>query len=296
MTAVRISAVTFQAGRVETFADFAEHVTRLVRQASIDEPDFLLFPEIVTAELASFFSETDLPSRVKRLANYSDDYLQLFDGLARQHGIYIVGGTHVRTLDDRLYNVAHMFSPDGEVFEQQKLHLIPVEKALFEPGRQLNVWDTEKAKICLLTCYDIEFPETARVATLRGAEIVLSPAAALGASGYWQVRHCAQARCIENQIYLAQSCLLGEVIPGTPFRGRSSIQCPCDTAVCENGVLAEGNMDQEGVVSAEVDTGLLRELRIRGEATPLNDRRGDVIEALYRETDASWGKESDPLN
>ena len=96
MTAVHISAVTFQAGRVETFADFAEHVTRLVRQASIDEPDFLVFPEIVTAELSSFFSETDLPARVKRLADYSDDYLQLFDGLARQYGLYIVGGSHVR--------------------------------------------------------------------------------------------------------------------------------------------------------------------------------------------------------
>ena len=63
MTTVRISAVTFQAGRAETFTDFAEHVTRLVRQASTDEPDFLVFPEIVTAELTSFASETDLPAR-----------------------------------------------------------------------------------------------------------------------------------------------------------------------------------------------------------------------------------------
>ena len=287
MTTVRISTATFQAGRVETFSDFAEHVTRLVSQAAIDKPDFLLFPEIVTAELISFFGETDLPRHVKRLADYTDDYLQLFYGLARQHGIYIVGGSHVRKLDDRLYNVAHMFSPEGEVFEQQKLHLIPLEKALFEPGRQLSVWDTEKAKICLLTCYDMEFPETVRLATLRGAEIVLSPSATSGVSGYWRVRHCAQARCIENQIFVAHSSLLGEVIPGAPFRGRSSILCPCDTAIRENGVVAEGAMDQEGVISAEIDTGWLKEIRIRGEVTPLNDRRRDVIEALYRETGAS---------
>jgi predicted amidohydrolase len=287
MTTVHISTATFQAGRVETFADFAEHVTRLVREATVDEADFLIFPEIVTAELMSFFSETDLPARVKRLADYTDDYLQLFDGLARQHGLYIVGGSHVRKLDDRLFNVAHLFSPEGEVFEQQKLHLIPLEKALFEPGRQLSVWDTEKAKICLLTCYDIEFPETVRLATLRGAEIVLSPSATAGASGYWRIRHCAQARCIENQIFVAQSCLLGEVIPGAPFRGRSSILCPCDSALRETGVVAEGAMDQEGVVSAEVDTAWLKEVRIQGEVTPFNDRRQDVIEALYRETDAS---------
>lgn len=284
MTSVRISTTTFQAGRLESFTDFAEHITRLVRQAIIDEPDILLFPEYVTAELMSFFSETDLPARVKRLADYTDDYLQLFHGLARQHGLYILGGSHIRNVDDRLYNVAHLFSPEGEIFEQQKLHLSPLEKPMLEPGRQLRIFDTEKAKICLLTCYDIEFPETARLATLRGAEIVLSPSATPGASGYWRVRHCAQARCIENQIYVAQSSLLGEVIPGAPFTGTASILCPCDTTVREDGVVAVGTLDQAGVVSGEVDTDWLKEIRIRGEVTPLNDRRWDVIEALYRET------------
>ena len=205
MTCVRISTTTFHAGRIETFADFAEHVTRLVDQAIIDKPDFLIFPEYVTAELMSFFSETDLPGRVKRLADYTDDYLQLFHELARQHGLYIIGGTHVRNVDDRLCNVAHLFSPEGEVSEQQKLHLIPLEKALLEPGRHLHIFDTEKAKICLLTCYDIEFPETARLATLRGAEIVLSPS---------------------SSVYAVEKPLLFAAVPLLP----TSIPC-CDSSV-----------------------------------------------------------------
>lgn len=281
MAKIRISAAGFKAGPIKTFGDFADHCTQLVNQARSDTPDFLVFPELFTTELMTFFEESDLLAKFAKLATYTDDYRSLFKELAKKNGFHIIAGSHLKEVDGKKFNTSHIFTPDGEVWQQRKCHLFPVETAWTSPGDKLKVFETDKVKFSVLTCYDLEFPEAARLLTLQGADILFSPSATLDEHGYWRVRHCAQARCIEDQVYVLHCSLLGD-IGGLSFWGMASILTPCDKGFPQKGISAESASNEETVISAEVETDMLYEIRKTGAATTLEDRRWDMIDSLYK--------------
>lgn len=280
MTNIRIAAVPFQAGPVDCFDDFADHVSRLAEKAALEDPDFLVFPELFTSELLNSFEEQDIVEKFARLTKYTEDYLRLFRGLAEDKGFHIVGGSHLREAAGKFYNTAHLFTPDGEVREQRKCHLVPLETAWTTPGDRLEVFETEKVRLGILTCYDLEFPESARLMTLRGADLLISPSATLEEQGYWRVRHCGHARCIEDQVYVVHCSLLGNVA-GIPFWGMASVLTPCDTGFPAKGIAAESPLNEETIVTADLDLEKLYEHRTRGTVSTLKDRRWDVLEALH---------------
>jgi predicted amidohydrolase len=281
MAKIRIAAAGFKAAPIKNFADFADHCTQLVNQAKSDTPDFLVFPELFTTELMTFFGESDLLAKFAKLTTYTDDYRSLFKELAKKNGFHIIAGSHLKEVDGKKFNTSHIFTPDGEVWEQRKCHLFPVETAWTTPGEKLKVFETDKVKFSVLTCYDLEFPEAARLLTLQGADILLSPSATLDEHGYWRVRHCAQARCIEDQVYVLHCSLLGD-IGGLSFWGMASILTPCDKGFPQKGIAAESASNEETVISAEVETDMLYEIRKAGAATTLKDRRWDMIDDLYK--------------
>ena len=281
MSRIRISAACFKAGPVTGFDDFADHVLRLTNQAVDEYPDFLVFPELITMELISSFQNIKESEEYFHLAEYTDDYLGLFTGLAKDKGFYIIGGSHLREFNGKLYNTSHLFTPDGGVLEQRKCHLFPDELPTTTPGDHLEVFETEKVKLSLLTCYDLEFPEAARLVAVQGAELLLSPSATASVHGYWRVRHCAQARCVENQVFAAHCSLLGK-IGETPYFGAASILTPCDGEFPEKGIAAESPFKEERIATAELETEMLREIRQSGAATTFNDRRWDMLDSLYQ--------------
>ncbi len=280
MAKIRISAVPFKAGPVSSFDDFADHVARLVERAAVEKPDILVFPELFTAELLHFFEETDIVDKFARLTTYTEDYLSLFQGMARDKALYIVAGSHLKEREGRFFNTAHLFTPTGKVWEQDKCHLVPFETAWTTPGDELKIFETEKVKFSILTCYDLEFPETSRLMTLRGADLLISPSATLDEQGYWRVRHCGHARCIEDQVYVIHCSLLGNVAC-LPFWGMASVLTPCDSGFPLKGIAAESPLNEEVVITADLDTEMLYENRSRGTVTPLKDRRWDVLDALH---------------
>lgn len=284
MAKIRISSVSFKCGTIKSFDDFADHATRLVSKAASNSPDFVVFPELFTNELMTFFDDDELDVKFRRIPQYTEDYMNLFGKLAKEKALYIVAGSHVKEVEGNYYNTSHVFTPDDQVLEQRKAHLFPPERAVqLTPGDNIAVFQTEKAKISILICYDLEFPEVSRIVTLKGAEILFSPSATLDDHGYWRVRHCGQARCIEDQVFVVHCSLLGDWgVPGLEFWGASSILTPCDKGFPEKGIAAEGPFNEESVVTAEVDTEMLYEIRQQGAATTLKDRRWDMIEDLYR--------------
>ncbi len=280
MAKIRISAVPFKAGPVSSFDDFADHVTRLVEQAAAEEPDIVVFPELFTMELLNFFEEPDLIDKFARLTTFTGDYVSLFSGLSKSKACYIVAGSHLKEVEGKFYNTGHLFSPEGKVWEQQKCHLVPLETAWTAPGDELKIFETEKVKFSILTCYDLEFPETSRLMTLRGADILISPSATFDEQGYWRVRHCGHARCVEDQVYVVHCSLLGNAA-GIPLWGMASILTPCDTGFPLKGIAAESPLNEETIATADLDTEQLYEHRSKGTVTTLKDRRWDVLEALH---------------
>jgi predicted amidohydrolase len=116
--------------------------------------------------------------------------------------------------------------------------------------------------------------------TLRGADILISPSATFDEQGYWRVRHCGHARCIEDQVYVVHCSLLGSAA-GLPLWGMASILTPCDALFPLKGIAAESPLNEETIVTADLDTELLHEHRKKGTVTTLKDRRWDVLDALH---------------
>ncbi len=281
MAKIRVSVVPFKAGPVASFEDFAAHVARLVEEAAAEGPDLVVFPELFILEVANALDEPDLMRRLAGLADYTEDYLRLFHGLAGRHGLAIVAGSHLERVEDGFFNTSRLFLPDGTVRVQRKCHLTPIEASWMRVGEGPEVFEVGGVRLSILTCYDLEFPETCRLAVLRGAELLVSPSATLDEQGYWRVRHCGHARCVENQVFVAHCSLLGKAA-GLPFWGMGSILTPCDAGFPLRGVAAESPPGEESVVTAELETDRLREIRHKGAVTPLRDRRRDMIEALCR--------------
>ncbi len=159
-----------------------------------------------------------------------------------------------------------------------KSHLTPLEQAMgLTPGNQIQIFETQNVKVGIALCYEIEFPELVRILTLQGAEIIFCPSHTLDEFGFWRVRHCCQARAIENHIYVVHCCLVG--IPPNPVTagwGKSSILSPCEKPWPSNGTLVESEVNEETVITSKLDLKLLRKKRTRGATTPLTDRRPEL--------------------
>lgn len=272
MEKIKVSAVQFAFKPINNFEEFASNVKDLVNQAK--GSDFVIFPEAFTIEFY-YFDER------KELHEYEDQYIHLFKQLSERTNQYIVAGSHIIKRNENLYNTGYVFCPDGQIFKHAKTHLLPDEaKHLgITPGTELEIFEIDGVKFGLGICYEMEFPEVARTYALKGAEIVFTPSLTVNEHGFWRVRHCCQARAIENQIYVVHSCLVGtSAIPVLSGWGKSSILSPCESPWTTNGVIAEAEANKECVITGELDLKLLREKRKRGAATTLKDRRPEIYE------------------
>jgi predicted amidohydrolase len=273
MTKIKISAVQYSYKPIKNFEEFASNVENLVNQAN--GSDFVVFPEVFTLELQYIIPHHE----INKIPQFEGQYIELFKSLSKEKNQIIIAGSHLTRVNNKLYNIGHIFCPDGKIFKHTKTHLMPSEvKMGFTHGTSLEIFKTEKTKIALGICYEMEFPEVARILTLKGAEIIFTPSYTLGEHGFWRVRHSCQARAIENQIYVVHSCLVGiplgiKMLEGW---GRTSILSPCEEPWAPNGIIAEANTNEEMVITGEVDLKLLHKKRKRGVATTLNDRRPEI--------------------
>lgn len=96
--------------------------------------------------------------------------------LARERDIVIVGGFPERGADGKAYNSAALVDPRGIRAVYRKVHLWNGEKNYFTPGDEAPaVVDTVHGRLALMICYDVEFPEWARMVGLAGAELLCCP-------------------------------------------------------------------------------------------------------------------------
>jgi predicted amidohydrolase len=277
MDKVIVSSIQFAYKSINDFEDFAKNVEDLLGQTK--ESHFVVFPETFTFELLYL-----LPNyNISRIPEFTDKYVELFSELSREYDQYIVAGSHLVFEGDNEYNMSHLFSPDGTVFKHRKTHLFPLERQMgVMPGDALETFKSDFGKIAIAICYEIEFPEVVRILTLKGAKIVFCPSYTVGEHGFWRVRHCCQARAIENQIYVIHSCMVGRPpLGGIEGWGKSSICAPCEAPWNPNGIIIESNPNKEEIITAELDLKILKKKRKKGAATTLKDRRIDIYNIQF---------------
>lgn len=294
---MRIAVTQFKVRDIPNFDEFAEHVAWHVQGAVWQGADFVVFPEYFTSELLTIFPEArttphDEAGRIfdRMGREYKESYLDLFKGIAREKGIYVVGGSlfYHNADDGRYYNACFIFDPDGRVHEQRKTHPayeLVYNREMVTPGNDLEVFDTDFGRIGVTICYDAAFPETARILMLNGAEIIFNPSCVFNEWGVERMRTYSAARAIENQCYVANSQVLGDIsFPSDRpihYEGRSAIHSPADPSMGPpDGVLVQGTLGQEQVLSAEIDLEKLRSYREVGIPPMLKDRRPKLYKRL----------------
>jgi predicted amidohydrolase/ribosomal protein S18 acetylase RimI-like enzyme len=287
---VRVAAMQYLLRPIDSFADFATQAQFFVRSAATYGCQFVLFPEYFTMQLLSYLTELSAARAVRRLAQLTPEYEALFQGLAEENRLYIIAGTHPIVQEGEVFNAAHLFTPNGRIFRQKKVHLTPTEKTFYQlsRGHGFYVYHTEHARIAILVCYDVEFPEAARVLAEAGAEILFVPSCTDDRQGFCRVRYCAQARAIENQIYVVMTGTVGNQ-PQVPHMaanyGQAAIMTPSDYFFARDGIAAEGTINQEQMVMSDVDLDLLREQRVGGTVVPLKDLIKDAYDRVIHCTD-----------
>ncbi len=283
---VRVSAVQYKMRRVASFEEFARQVEFFVDVASDSKSDFVLFPELFTLQLLSLVKSSRPGAAARTLADFTDQYLRLFADLAIRYNVNIIGGTQFTLEEERLYNVAYLFRRDGSIARQYKVHATPNESRWWgiRGGDKVEVFETDRGRIAILVCYDIEFPELVRIAADRGAQIIFVPFNTNDRNGYLRVRYCAQARCVENQIYVVASGCVGNlpsVENADTHYAASGIFTPSDIAFARDGIAAEASPNIETVITHDLDTELLRRARRAGTVRNWNDRRTDLYKVHW---------------
>lgn len=280
---VRLACVQYQVRPIGSFEDFAKQCEYFVDVGAGYDCDFVIFPEIFTLQLMSFLEEGTPHQDARKVAAFTPRYLELFSDLALRYNINVLGGSHFTLEDEELYNVSYLFHRNGGIDTQYKLHITPSERQWWgvKPGRSLEVFQTDKAKVAILVCYDVEFPELARIAVQKGAQILMVPFCTDERHAYLRVRYCAQARCIENQVYVAIAGTVGNLpsVENMDIQyAQSGIFTPSDFAFSRDAIGAESTPNVETVVIHDVDLEVLRRHRLRGSVTNLQDRRHDLYE------------------
>ena len=184
-------------------------------------------------------------------------------GAARQHGIWLIGGTLPLAAPDpaKVMNTTLVYNPQGEaVGRYDKIHLFGFSKGsesydearTIVPGAAVASVELPFGRVGLSICYDLRFPELYRA--MGPCALIVVPAAFTHTTGlaHWEV--LLRARAIENQCYVLAAAQGGLHPNGRRTWGHSMLIDPWGAV---KAVLAEG----EGVVSGTIDAALLDSVR-----------------------------------
>lgn len=194
-TTVRVGLVQWQMRSYQTLDDVFEQVEFFIDAVSGYKSDFVLFPEYFNAPLMAKFNHMGEAQSIRALAQYTEEIRDRFINLAIKHNINIITGSmpYVKAEDNGLYNVGFLCRRDGSYEMYEKVHVTPDEVKSWglSGGRMVKTFDTDCAKIGVLICYDVEFPELSRLMADQGMQILFVPFLTDTQNGYSRVRVCA---------------------------------------------------------------------------------------------------------
>lgn len=184
--------------------------------------------------------------------------------LARQHQIYLVGGSIPEKDSGNVYNTSVIFSPEGEILgKHRKVHLFDIdvpnkitfkESDTLSAGNSVTIFDTPYCKIGVGICYDIRFPELSMLMKKQGAKVLIFPGAFNLTTGpaHWELLQ--RGRAVDNQLYVAAASPARGPEGGYQAWGHSSVISPWGEVVATCG-------HDEAIVYAEIDLENVEEMR-----------------------------------
>jgi len=280
---IRLGLVQWQMRNYNTIDDVFEQVEFFVDAVSDYKADFVLFPEYFNAPLMAKYNHLGESQAIRELAKYTNEIRKRFVKMAISYNINIITGSMPQLRGDDLYNVGFLCRRDGTFDTYEKIHVTPDETKSWglSGGKIIKTFDTDCAKIGILICYDVEYPELSRIMADQGMQVLFVPFLTDTKNGYSRVRICAQARAIENECYVVIAGSVGNLprVHNMDIQyAQSGIFTPCDFAFPTDGKHAEATPNTEMILVSDVDLDLLNELHTYGCVRNLKDRRNDLYD------------------
>ena len=284
---IRLGLVQWQMRHFKDIDAFFEQVEFFVNVMADYKSDFIMFPEFFNTPLLAPFNALSERESMFKLAELTEEIKIRLSQLAISYNINIIGGSmpYADTEKDDLYNISYLLHRDGKIDEHRKIHITPNEKKFYgmKGGNEIKVIDTDCGKVGLVICYDVEFPELPRILADQGMKILFVPYLTDTQNAYMRVRHCAAARAIENECYVAIAGCVGN-LPGVNNMdiqyGQAAVFTPSDFAFPSNAVKGEATPNTETTLIVDVDLNLLKELHHYGAVRTMTDRRKDLYDTI----------------
>ncbi|ANE48506.1 hypothetical protein SY83_21955 [Paenibacillus swuensis] len=288
---MKVASSQYKVKALKSYAEFEQHIRQHMEQAVAQGAELLLLPEFFTIELMTLeHYKADCQADFDRIfehwaRTYTLPVKETCAALAKEYGIILAAGSTFayHENEDRFYNTAYVFMPDGRIHTQNKIHPsyeLVYNKHLTTPGKELSVFTSGETTIGVSVCYDSSFPEVARILCKQGADVILAPTACLDEWGRSRNILFSKARASENQIFVVNSHLIGSVpfppnIPyGFTFTGQSGIYSPIQPLIgTPDGIVKQGEPNVEMVISADIQVDYLHSIRNKGHNSNRQDRR-----------------------
>lgn len=254
MTSVWVAAAQIDPALGEVDRNL-ERIERWVADAARAGASLVVFPEAAVTGYAYATLDEALPPARRATAVAADRLTEL----AAQHEIAIVCGS-LEAEGQELSNVALLVSPDGRRFQYRKIHLpyLGVDRFVTPGGDAPGVYELAGLRVGVLICYDLRFPEAARVCALDGADLIVLPTNwPLGVEFHPDL--FAPARAAENHCYLLAADRVGTEREVT-YLGRSLV------VDYDGRLLAAGGETEEELILAEIEPEAARATHVRRRA------------------------------
>lgn len=242
-----------------------------IGKASSGGADLVVLPEMFNCPYASEY----FPIYAEFEGGQSHSFLS---EAAKKYGVYLVAGSiPERDAEGRIFNTSFVFDRNGDqIGRHRKMHLFDIdveggqrfkESDTLSPGQDVTVFETEFGVMGLAICYDLRFPELARLMVDEGAKVIIIPAAFNMTTGpaHWEILF--RNRALDNQVYL---------LGNAPARNTEGVYVSYANSLVVSpwGDVISRLDDKEGMLMTDLD---LEEVdRIRQELPLLKHRRHDL--------------------
>jgi predicted amidohydrolase len=269
MSMVRIATASFlMEDSVHSIERNLERAAQYIQDAGSVGAQIVLLPETVTTNgSANPFDHL----------TQSHHWRQFFADVAKENNVAVIAPFFVQE-GDGAFNQATVFSSTGEVLGYyRKVQPTGLEARQVTPGSDFPVIDVGFARVAIMICMDIYFPEIARIYAMKGADILLWPTTTHGPTQQG-LEAQLRSRAIDNSLWIVESNLAGHP-PYAPYSGRFY---PGNARVVDfNGDTIAQTGRRGGLAVCDID---LSERRTTQDVILINspdDTRAD-LEALVR--------------
>ncbi len=231
------------------------------------QPDFVCLPEYYLLD----HTVTDYARAALRVHDYLD-YLQQ---LSAEFGCCLIAGTVVEPAGDKLFNTAHIFDRGLLIGKYRKQHPVARERERgISPGTRHFIFDHEDARVGILICGDVFFPE--RYTELGGHEcdLIFIPTTSPfrpddpPAQKHRRDEEYFASGARASGSFVIKTCGVGEIF-GHPLQGRSLVAAPWGI---ENRVEIAAEQ-QKRLLAVTLDLTELRDFRRKMRQSSKSTRR-----------------------